>query len=141
MVYSPNAFNKSTCDPQWTSRAWPCRGTLSCCERPSRTDAGVPIEAECCWRFSFRYHLQEANKLDGFMIQVADWNTTLGKHTLGEGQKIETEMANDTGTKVFRFYEPLYAYSNQLDKLVSEIKSWYENECSDMAECNVKMQR
>jgi hypothetical protein len=28
----PDAFNKNSCDPEWTQKAWPCRGTSSCCK-------------------------------------------------------------------------------------------------------------
>lgn len=72
LVYSPNAFNKSTCDPQWTDPTWPCRGTFSSCQKPISCKSRVPQGDEACWRYSFRYHLEEAFGCEGFMIQVVD---------------------------------------------------------------------
>lgn len=144
VVYSPNAFSKGTCDPIWTDPSWPCRGTYFSCQKGKAYKAGVPrLGADCCWRYSFRYHLREASRLDGCMIQVvdlrnkkdsrrgADQGDHFVDHTLGNGQSIETEMAEDVGIKVFRFFEPLpsegqqrLSYAEKVDELVRQIQDW-----------------
>lgn len=65
-VYSPNAYNKGTCDPHWTNLDWPCRGTYLSCQKPPEQKMGLPQEGLCCWRYSFRYQLLEAHRLGGF---------------------------------------------------------------------------
>merc|ERR1712129_586497 len=53
--------------------------------------------AKSCWHFAFRFHQDEATKdANGFMTQIEE------KGGLGDGQKIETEMATEAGIKVFR---------------------------------------
>ncbi|CAB9518010.1 unknown protein [Seminavis robusta] len=148
-VYSPNAFSKGTCDPQWTDKTWPCRGTFSSCQNPPYLKSGMP-QAKSCWRYSFRYHLEEASYSGGFMIQVADLldyakeKDPILDHTLGDGQMIESKMALVVGIKVFRFFEPMpgreSSYASTVDLLVSKIKSWYDEGCSNMTECNVPIQ-
>jgi hypothetical protein len=106
VVYSPNAFAKNTCDPEWTSWEWPCRGTVETCRKEASLKMGVPQE-NACWRYSFRYQLNEAKMTRGFMIQVIDCpkSTYDGENTeyiMGKGQEIETEMASLVGTKIFK---------------------------------------
>ncbi|CAB9516976.1 expressed unknown protein [Seminavis robusta] len=161
VVYSPNAFNKGTCDPQWTNKNWQCQGTYATCQKPPHLKTGVPKEAESCWRYSFRYHLSEASHLGGFMIQVVDlkkweeftWPLTndddddglYENHDLGDGQRIETKMARETGIKIFRFFEPVRMgpehYSNWVHQFVLEIQKWYQEGGSNMTECNIVQQR
>ena len=81
--------------------------------------------------------------MGGFMVQVADWDKTSREHILGNGQKIETEMAKDVGIKVFRFHEPfrfskpLELSSSHVDKLVQQIKKWHKEGQTNMSEVNV----
>lgn len=118
-VYSPNAFDKKSCDPNWTDSDWPCRGTFETCQMEESLK-GDPTDASC-WRYSFRNKLEKAarNKnggsstgRGGCMIQVVEFLKTdsPGKHgghyELGKGQGIELEMAQDVGTKVFQIYQP-----------------------------------
>ncbi|CAB9498552.1 expressed unknown protein [Seminavis robusta] len=139
MVYSPNAFNKGTCDPEWTEFDWPCRGTFETCSKDPSLKTGVPIESECCWRYSFRYHLEEAERSHGFMIQVVELNP-VGYHCiltpeLGKGQSIEKDMAQEVGIQIFvaeqpisprDFEEPGQFTREDIERLVDEIREWYE---------------
>ena len=153
IVYSPNAFTKQTCDPSWTSIDWPCRGTIDTCRmmmmvnskeeknNPKQTSGTAAPTADTllptnssCWRYSYRYHLQQAKKSGGFMIQVVDYDNTTKKHVLGDGQKIETIMANEVGIQVFRVCQPVDGVglasdftSHHMEELVSRIKEWYRN--------------
>jgi hypothetical protein len=105
VVYSPNAFDKSTCDPEWTRFEWPCRGTYDTCMFDSSLKTGVP-QPKGCWRYSFRYQLEEAKRTNGFMAQIADFVISEWGHVLGDGQKIEREMAQHMGVKIFRVNAP-----------------------------------
>ena len=118
-IYSPNAYTKDTCDPAWTNKAWPCRGTFATCQKESAFKIGQPTNRSC-WRYSFRYQLQLAKLTNGFLIQVVEHDPTPPptstfrnnyydrfQPSLGKGQEIETYMAREVGTKVFRIYEPL----------------------------------
>ena len=143
VVYSPNAYGKSTCDPQWTRMEWPCRGTYQTCQKRSALKSGLP-QSESCWRYSFRYQLKEARRTGGFMIQVVDYDRTShggeGRHhQLGKGQLIETEMAHSVGTKIFRCYElDLFGTKDltwEVDYMVSScIQRWYSEGCVDRSD-------
>ena len=65
----------------------------------------------CCRRYSFRSQLQEAKDTGGCMIHLVETDPSIqyGKiedATLGNGQKIELEMAQSIGTKVFQVFCP-----------------------------------
>ena len=170
IVYSPNAFNKGTCDPKWTRFDWSCRGTFDTCRKEDALKVGIPQEALCCWRYSFRYHLEQAKRSNGFMIQVLElrnveegdddvegsmWNDAAEsvpdgepstgmiasnthnaksyKYVLGRGQRIEIDMAESVGVKVFVAKQPctndeprlpLPFTKSDIDHLVGEIKRW-----------------
>ena len=51
-TYFPNAFDKTTCDPNWTDINPLCRGTFITCCRPEEFRTGVPTD-DSCWRYSF----------------------------------------------------------------------------------------
>jgi hypothetical protein len=70
-VYSPNAFAKGTCDPEWTRASGPCRGTYDTCRKEDGLKKGAPQTASC-WRYSFRHQLEEAKRTDGCMIQLVE---------------------------------------------------------------------
>ena len=133
IVYSPNAFSKSTCDPNWTSLEWPCRGTLTTCRKqdPSQKKDIAPTN-DSCWRYSFRCHLDHAKQTNGFMIQVVDYDSNKKRHVLGDGQKIEIIMAFEVGIKVFRVCQPVNGVglasdftSEHMKEVVLQIKEWY----------------
>ena len=151
-IYSPNAFNKHSCDPNWTDKSWPCRGTYETCQKAAYLKTGKPTQFECCWRYSFRYHLQQAKSMNGFMIQIVELRPVDGdilsynyKHELGKGQDIERIMAKQVGTKTFVMYQPMnsrhkyrmYFGSDDIALLVRNVKDWYSGGCTDMSLCHV----
>lgn len=134
--FAPNAFNKQTCDPEWTRIEWPCRGTIDTCQKELPYKTGAPSD-QSCWRYAFRWQLEEAKRTGGFMIQVVqhrnpgDYTGFYG-HELGKGQEIETVMANQVGTKIFRIYEPENRggfVETHLQPLEDCIFEWYRNNC------------
>jgi len=138
-VYSPNAYDKKTCDPQGTRLGWPCRGTFETCKMvPNSLKVGVPT-SEACWRYSFRFQLEEAKRSNGFMIQVVEYDFDKGDFEIGKGQQIETEMANQVGTKIFRFYD--YRRDCEvgvhLKDLIEDIQVWYAGNCKNMTEIEI----
>lgn len=144
-VYSPNAFEKSTCDPEWTQLDWPCRGTFTTCLMPAEHKTGEPT-ASSCWRYSYRWHQEEAKHTSGFMLQIVDAfpdDDGAVRYQLGQGQQIEGEMADAIGLKVFKVFQPrvvdvdtyrkLYTHFNEshINALVEAIQKWYEAHCED----------
>lgn len=144
-IYSPNAFAKDTCDPEWTQLDWPCRGTSETCLLPLEFRDGRPT-ASSCWRYSFRWHLEHAKETSGFLIQVVDAfpdESGCVRYQLGRGQKIESSMADTVGTKVFKVFQPcvvdldtgrhLYTSFDEahINELVQSIQFWYETHCAD----------
>jgi len=149
VVYSPNAFGKCTCDPDWTTMEWPCRGTYETCRKPPKVKTGIPTD-DSCWRYSYRYHLTEAKHTNGFMMQVVDYDKEANQHLLGKGQQIETIMANQVGTKVFRVCQPCdqgigmgltpYQFApRHVSEIVSHIKDWYKSGCADTTGCEIQL--
>eukprot|EP00548_Thalassiothrix_antarctica_P002541 CAMPEP_0194154432 /NCGR_PEP_ID=MMETSP0152-20130528/60617_1 /TAXON_ID=1049557 /ORGANISM="Thalassiothrix antarctica, Strain L6-D1" /LENGTH=482 /DNA_ID=CAMNT_0038860537 /DNA_START=16 /DNA_END=1461 /DNA_ORIENTATION=+ len=140
-VYSPNSWMKSTCDLKWTDINHLCRGDFITCEmKDADLKRGVPQERKTCWRVSFRYQLKKAEERKGFMVQVVEYYKKEDKHILGDGQSIETEIAELVNCKVFRAYQP---YDDTFDEynikeIVSKIKEWNEDGCQDMANCDIK---
>ena len=137
VVYSPNAFSKDTCDPEWTRMEWPCRGTIDTCRKESKFKTGMP-QLESCWRYSYRYQLEQAKSSNGIMVQIVDHDVALGVHTLGKGQEIESAMAKDVGIKTFRVYPDYDGVDVCVADLIFAIKCWYEKDnCHDMNESDV----
>jgi len=103
-TYNPNGWRESCCSPVFTNINNPCRGTQRTCSFAesqnlfAETPGGEKKPTkQSCWRFSCRFHLEHDIKATrGFMIQVQD------KNGLDDGQKIETEMAQQAGVKIFR---------------------------------------
>lgn len=121
-LYNPNAYDKGFCarspdgSIDWdraTDKNWKCRGLQSGpakCDLPGtcggQADACIcePNNTACvrptlrsCWRYSFRWHQEEAQRTKGFMLQVIE------RGELGAGQQIEEEMAMDVGLLVVKF--------------------------------------
>ena len=151
VVYSPNAYSKSTCDPNWTDLEWPCRGTCDTCRMddhfkpPWENDNENPADAStmtslllsggCCWRYSFRWQLETAKKCGGAMIQFVDYDADNSRHVLGNGQKIETEMARAAGIKIFKFFSGRWRNSIRflhMRQLIEALK-----ECPQTQEANL----
>jgi len=91
-----------------------------------------------CWRYAFRFHQEESKATNGFMIQVEE------KKGLGDGQKIETEMAKQVDLKVFRTYTNVDAFQwkegsryytsaeydfNGIDAISKAVQEWYSAGC------------
>jgi len=146
-VYHPNAGKRETCDPNYTTLSWPCRGTSDTCEKPRYLKVGVPRENECCWRFNFRYHLEKGKNSGGFMIQLAGWDELMDTHNLDRGQQIEMEMAEQVGIKVFRVLETqdmidtgdLQLDHRQIGKLQRVIKTWLDGNRTDLSIVDVML--
>ena len=147
-VYAPNAFDKQSCDPNWTDVDHPCRGTKATCRYANViTDSGLPTN-DCCWRYSFRNQLKEAKATGGFLLQLVESENPSDKFMapeLGKGQEIERRMAQNLHMKIFRVYRPTgkndkleFGFSNDsMTQIVSCIKLWYDNGCQDQSECVV----
>jgi len=132
--HDPNAWRENCCDPDLTNTSTPCRGTPRTCgfeetqnliiEAPNgeRTPA-----KQSCWRFSFRCHLEECQATGGFMIQVQD------KHGLDDGQRIETEMAQQANVKIFRTMTTSEDVDDQqITVLEQTIQDWYKKGCRNL---------
>jgi len=146
-VYHPNAGKRETCDPNYTTLSWPCRGTSETCEKPRYLKVGVPRESECCWRFNFRYHLEKSKNSGGYMIQLAGWDELMDTHNLDRGQQIEMDMAEQVGIKVFRVLEiqdmidtgDLQLDHRQIGQLQRIIRSWLEGNRKDLSIVDVML--
>eukprot|EP00546_Thalassionema_frauenfeldii_P002341 CAMPEP_0178938464 /NCGR_PEP_ID=MMETSP0786-20121207/26345_1 /TAXON_ID=186022 /ORGANISM="Thalassionema frauenfeldii, Strain CCMP 1798" /LENGTH=231 /DNA_ID=CAMNT_0020617185 /DNA_START=135 /DNA_END=826 /DNA_ORIENTATION=- len=115
-IYFPNAYDKNTCDPEWTNIGHMCRGTFDTCKMDDELKVGVPQEHKSCWRYSYRYELEIG--VATAMVQVAEYyyageeagnskEENIDRHVVGNGQSIETEMASLVGRKVFRCFQPV----------------------------------
>ena len=143
-VFAPNAFKKETCDKNWTDYEHPCRGTSSCCTYNNvLSDKGRPTN-NCCWRYSFRFQLEEAKATGGFMLQLVERGDE-DYQEFGKGQKIERDMANQMKLKIFRVYRPVNRYgreydinSRHIEEVIDAILGWYIDGCQDMSESIVK---
>ena len=154
-VYFPNAYNKSTCDPEWTNIKHKCRGTFETCEKEPEFKTGVPQEHKSCWRYSYRYQLETGLA----MVQIVEYyyagesagnseELQKAEHVIGNGQNIETEMAKMVGIKVFRCFQPVDERGNkaEFDESVMEdiaqvIETWYEEDPNNREECNLHWKR
>jgi len=131
-TYDPTITSKDYCREKLgsTSVVNHCRGTLESCNFPRSRNLKTLDDKEqpakkSCWRFAFRFHQQECKDTCGFMIQVEE------KEGLGDGQKLETEMAREVGMKVFRTYtnEPIYSYA--IPRISKAVEEWYESGCAN----------
>lgn len=146
-VYHPNAGKRETCDPNYTTLSWPCKGTYDTCTKPRYLKVGVPRENECCWRFNFRYYLEKSKKTGGFMIQLSGWNELMEKHNLDRGQQVEIQMAKLVGIKVFRVLETqdvidtgdIQFDRRQIGQLQSVIKRWCKGDRKDLSVIEVML--
>ena len=144
-VYAPNAFDKQSCDPDWTNFDHPCRGTKDTCHFDFSLKSGHPTD-DCCWRYSFRHQLIEAKKSGGFMLQLIEKGEDDNQPpTLGNGQRIEQDMARELNLKVFHVYRPMpekgYGWKfemHHMDEVVANIERWYDDGCQEMAESTVR---
>jgi len=127
-TYNPNAWCKKSCDPKFTDMSHPCRGSSSTCGIQSQNmdPATQRPCANSCWRFAFRFHQQESKDTKGFMIQVEE------EKGLGDGQKIETEMAREVGVKVFRTCTNCSWFEgHSMGRISKAVKEWYDSGCAN----------
>jgi len=126
-TYIPNAWSRESCDPKINDIRHRCRGTRNTCLVPEHTNITInnKLTNTSCWRFAFRYHLEQSKATNGFMIQVQE------KHGLSVRQKIETEMAQQAGVKIFRTTTTSELVFG-LCCLEQAIRDWYKNNCQNM---------
>jgi len=125
-TYKLNALREDCCDPVLTNTSTPCQGAASACgfeetqnlvvEAPSGEK--TPSKQSCS---SFQFHLEECQATQGFMIQVQD------KHGLDDGQRMETEMAQQRNVKIFRTMTTSEDVGDQqITVLEQAIQDWYK---------------
>ena len=70
------------------------------------------------------------------MIQVIEYDDEKGDFQVGRGQQIETEMAQQVGIKVFRYYDYRHNPNDKLhiEDLIEDVQYWYNGNCKDMNE-------
>merc|ERR1712008_362575 len=135
-TYNPNAWCKEYCghDLNYTSTDNPCKGTLNTCnfdrsKNQTFVDGRAVLGERSCWRFAFRFHMEECKANNGFMLQVEE----IGG--LGNGQKIETEMAQEVGIKIFRSSaadSDFVDWGGRMMKFVAKrIQAWYDSGCKN----------
>jgi len=124
-TWNANCWCKKSCDPRFTDFQHPCRGTLATCGFPQGencTDTGRPKNTSC-WRYSFRFHQEECKATNGFMYQLQE---PIG---LGDGQKIQTDMAKQVDLKVFRILVSRGCTYRHLRPVREAIDAWYKSGC------------
>jgi len=116
-TYIPEAWSRESCDPNNNNIWHKCRGTQNTCLYPKHKNLTTDnkLASTSCWRFAFRYNLDQSKATNGFMIQVQE------KSGLSDGQKIETEMAQQAGLKIFRTMTTS-----------EDVYDWYMNNCQNM---------
>jgi len=124
--YNPNAWEKDSCEYHFADSALRCRGTDDTCGfRIARNcgSNGRPSPT-CCWRYSFRFHADEAVAANGFMIQVQE------REGLSPPQQLETEMAVQARLKIFRTITNAASFHTELlRRLHVAVEAWYEAGC------------
>lgn len=96
----------------------------------TRQPSGASVEARPPgrWRQAFRQFVEECKASGGFMVQAEE------RSGLGAGQRIEMNIADQLGLKVFRTYTNLpwfTAESRMFRPLGVAVKAWYESGCSN----------
>jgi len=128
-TYNPNAWEKDSCDPEFTNIKHNSRGTQETCQFPNfrNLNAEGNPKDKSCWRVAFHFHLEQCKKNNGFMIQVQE------KKGLGAGQEIETIMAKEVGLKVFRTCTESDDFrQDRIEKVRKKIEEWRSSGCANM---------
>jgi len=99
---------------------------------PLSSDTGVSMDSRPPgrWRAKFGQFVEECKASGGFMVQAEE------RSGLGAGQRIEINIAEQLGLKVFRTYTNLpwfTAESGMFRPLGAAIKTWYDSGCTDSA--------
>jgi len=126
-TYNPNSWEKESCDYLFADSAQVlCRGTDETCRfqvSKNRRSSGRPSPT-CCWRFSFRFHADEAAAANGFMVQVQE------QEGLSLSQQMESDMAAQARLKVFRTVTNSASFHPELLRLLhGQVQTWYEAGC------------
>eukprot|EP00494_Astrolonche_serrata_P006610 UN06634 len=87
-TFNPNLGTKASCDPGFTKNEQ-CKGTLDTCKYEKKVNVIVddktgkekPHPQNSCWRYAYRFRLEDCRDNRGFMIQVE------GRFGLAPGQK------------------------------------------------------
>lgn len=138
-LYNPNVVSKGFCG--WSKRritdmSWPCRGDcrrtfLGNCHGPCLPSGNAAPTDRSCWRYSFRWHLQDAKSKGGFMLQIVERSENGGldgQYEFGKGQEIETKMAEIVRIKTFRVYVKTNLHVNmQALKVCARIEAWLKS--------------
>jgi len=128
-THNPHVLCQKSCDPNFSDVQHPCRGTLDTClisEQDNLSAEKRPTDTSC-WRVAFRFHQEECKATSGFMIQVQE------VEGLGAGQKIETEMAEQVGLKVFRTRSHQRSIDgNRIAGVSRVVKACYDSGCENM---------
>ena len=152
-IHSPNTLfdtfaTKNTCDYDdpidFDEEESPCcRGTTASCRKEDiALRTGAPQDGSC-WRYTFRYQLEQAKNSNGFMIQVIErqQGSDEQQEQLDEVQEFEADLAKEVGIKVFRIHTMVERpFDNKdIDSFVTRIREWYDKGCcdDDMSDCVV----
>jgi len=145
--FNNNRVQIASCDLQWTNPKHPCRGTYRTCQKWWWLKVGDPKLDKSCWRYEFNYICE--NHAD-IIIQPIEWYKDRQCHVVSDSQLIETDIANRNKVKIFRLYQQKWEGNGghvdgdkcvgrsfefeHVDKLVEEIKNWYDDDCMDLDE-------
>jgi len=121
--YHPSTGSVKNCASNICTPNHPCRGTANTCrfsDSQNYEKNGKPKD-KCCWKFAFRWHLQQAKEQKGFMIQLQE------PQGLGPGQLIERIMADQVGIKVFLLkvsHTDLDSIQGAASKVSKVVQAW-----------------
>lgn len=144
----PNAFGGSSCER--SAGADLCLGLCGakCCfgeacdgNNGRSRDSGVAtpcgeladdaVTDHSCWAHAFRIHQRHARRNPrGVMIQVVEVQE--GAYVLGNGQRIEAEMAHSERLKTFRLHvrSPDHVRPH-VENLSKQVQAWHHRGCPD----------
>mmetsp|Transcript_87280 Transcript_87280/g.244975 ORF Transcript_87280/g.244975 Transcript_87280/m.244975 type:complete len:168 (-) Transcript_87280:123-626(-) len=87
LCYNPNKYSKDECDRD-------CYGEQGVCTKYV-LEGGKPHSTMCCWKASYRWHLEQVRNGDcAVMLRIVE------NQEWGPGQVIEAEMARRVGNRV-----------------------------------------
>lgn len=148
-VYFPNCYSKSFCGDvkhatwraghclgkcrfkcKWGDRCEGYNGTEHRGGRKKCVDFPGPTTNHSCWAFSYRTQLEAAVLNEGIMVQIEEGDADGTQFKLGDGQVIETEIANELRVPVFRIQladldrrGPIYRFA-AVELLREAVESW-----------------
>jgi len=129
-IFNPNELNLNSNNGsnfQDTDGASEKQDSLECGEH----------KQECYERNSFQYQLEEAKKNDGIMLQIIEREND--NCILGKSQKIECEMAEQAGLKIFQIHQnnssSIYSLTMllQVRDVAKKVEKWYDGRRKNMS--------